>query len=80
VPGDDVRGIQFEGTAKALTNKDEATVGMKYYAERFGMKPERVNAILNGTDAHVCYKISPTLYVLFDEVNFPDNPRQEYKI
>ncbi|MBI3443059.1 pyridoxamine 5'-phosphate oxidase family protein [Candidatus Woesebacteria bacterium] len=79
-PGDKVRGIQFQGVAKELTNKNEAKPGMKYYAKRYGMKPERVNAILDGTDGHVCYKITPTLYVLFDEVNFPDNPRQEYKI
>jgi len=53
---------------------------MKYYAERFGMKQDRVKAIFDSTDGHVCYKITPTIYVLFDEINFPDNPRQEYKI
>ena len=79
-PGDDVRGIQLKGVAKELTDKDEATSGMKYYAERFGMKQDRVKAILNGDDGHACYKITPNLYVLFDEVNFPDDPRKEYKI
>jgi len=75
-----VRGIQFQGIAKELTGKSEAKQGMKYYAERYGMKPERVNAILDCSDGHVCYKITPSLYVLFDETNFPDDSRQEYKI
>lgn len=78
--GDKGRGIQFQGVAKELTKKDEAAAGMKYYAERYGMKPGRVKAILDGSDGHMCYKITPKLYVLFDEVNFPDNPRQEYSI
>lgn len=80
IPGDDVRGIQLQGVAKELTDKQEATNGMKYYAERFGMKQNRVKTILDGTDGHLCYRITPNLYVLFDEVNFPDNPRQEFKI
>ncbi len=80
VPGDKVRGIQFQGIAKELTKKVDAALGMKYYADRYGMKPERAKAILDGSDGHVCYKITPSLYVLFDEVNFPDNPRREYKI
>jgi uncharacterized protein YhbP (UPF0306 family) len=79
-PGDKVRGIQFQGVAKELATKAEASHGMKYYAERFDMKQKRVNAVLDGTDGHVCYKITPTLFVLFDEKNFPDNSRQEYKI
>lgn len=78
--GDDVRGIQLQGVAKELTDKEGVTNGMKYYAERFGMKQDRVKVILDGTDGHACYKITPNLYVLFDEINFPDNPRQEYKV
>ena len=79
-PGDNVRGIQFQGVAKELNNKKEATEGMKYYANRFGMKSERIKAIIENTDGHLCYKITPILYVLFDEANFPDSPRQEYKL
>jgi len=79
-PGDKVRGIQFQGVASELSDKDDAVAGMKYYAERFGMKPKRVEAILNGRDGHVCYKITPSLFVLFDEANFPNDPRKEYKV
>ena len=80
-PGDKVRGIQFQGIAKELTDsRGEAEVGMKCYGERFSMNEERVNAILDNSNGHVCYKISPNLYVLFDEVNFPDEPRQEWEL
>lgn len=79
-PGMKVRGLQLQGVARELNEKDEATIGMKYYAERFGMNSDRVNSILENKDGHICYKIKPTLLVLFDEENFPDNPRQEYQV
>jgi uncharacterized protein YhbP (UPF0306 family) len=78
-PGDDVRGIQLSGTAGALSDPSQAAVGLQHYAKRFGMGQDRVDAIRGGTDGHVCYRIKPNLFVLFDEVHFPDNPRQEYR-
>jgi uncharacterized protein YhbP (UPF0306 family) len=79
-PGDKVRGLQFEGVAEELNERSTAEPAMKYYADRFNMKTERVEAILNHQDAHLPYKITPNQYVLFDEVNFPDNSRQEYNL
>ena len=77
--GDKVRGLSFQGTAKELKGK-EAAFGMLRYAKRFAMKKPRVDKILKGLDGHYCYKITPKMFVLFDEVNFPDDPRQEYKM
>lgn len=75
--GDKVRGLQFQGVAKALT-KEEIPLAMKIYAKRFhDVSKEKIHAIVEGKDSHFCYRISPRLFVLFDEVNFPDNPRQE---
>lgn len=79
-PGDKVRGIQFQGIAKELTGKSAISAGMNVYAKRFGMKEERIAAIISGTDGHACYQMIPSLYVLFDEVNFPEQPRQELAI
>ncbi len=79
-PGDKVRGIQFQGTAKKLTQPDEMKHAMNIYAARMSTKEERVQNILSGKDNHVPYQIKPTLFVLFDEVNFPDSPRQEFKL
>lgn len=78
-PGQKVRGLQFQGIGKRATGED-MKIAMDTYASRMGMKEERKQSILNGKDKHVPYVIQPTLFVLFDEVNFPDNPRQEYKI
>lgn len=78
-PGDDVRGIQFEGIAKEL-EKEEAKLGIRYYARRYKMPEKRVKTILDNTEGHICYKISPSVFILFDEVNFPKNPRQEYTV
>ncbi len=79
-PGDKVRGIQFEGVAKELKNKTEVTEAMTIYAKRFGMPKDRMNEIISHTDGHVCYQVTPSLYVLFDEINFPDASRQEYEL
>lgn len=78
--GEKVRGLQFEGVAKELISK-EAIKEIECYSNRFQDIPkEKIKTILEGKDSHVCYKISPTLFILFDEVNFPDNPRQELPI
>jgi len=75
-----VRGIQFQGIAKELSNKKEITPAMEIYAKRYKTPEKRVEAIMNNTEGHVCYQIKPSLIVLFDERNFPDNPRQEYTL
>lgn len=79
-PGDDVRGLQFQGTAKELTQRKDIEQAMKLYAKRYGMDAKRVSAIVENIDGHMCYVVHPVLYVLFDEVNFPDSPRQEYTL
>lgn len=78
-PGEKVRGLQFEGVAQELKGFD-AEIGVKLYAERYKLDEERVKALLDGSDGHLCYRIQPKLFVLFDEVNFPDDPRQEFKL
>lgn len=77
VHGDKVRGLQLEGKAEEMgeVGIDEA---LKVYSDRFWLPEEKMKAILADKDGHRVYKIQPTLFVLFDEKNFPDNPRQEY--
>lgn len=41
------------------------------------MTVDRIEKIVDGTDGHACYQVKPCIIVLFDEVNFPKNPRQE---
>lgn len=79
-PGNKVRGIQFQGVGKELRNVDDVKIAIKYYGDRYKMPKDRIDEIINNTDGHVPYKIKPSLYVLFDEENFPDNPRQEFSL
>lgn len=79
VPGEPVRGIQFQGIAKRL-EAEELKRGLTVIAARSGMKEERQQKIIDGTDGHTVYEITPTLFVLFDALNFPDDPRQEFKL
>jgi uncharacterized protein YhbP (UPF0306 family) len=77
--GENVRGLQFEGIAREATGEDMKKA-IDVYAARVNMKDERKQKLLDKTDGHNAYIITPKLFVLFDTLNFPDNPRQEYKI
>lgn len=79
--GEKVRGIQLSGQASRLSGND-AAFGMEIYTKRYNTPRERVKNIVEqaNEEKHVIYKIKPELFVLFDEVNFPDNPRQEWKL
>lgn len=80
-PGEDVRGLQFEGVAKEITTTDKGFEhALLTYAKRMGMKEERQKEITNGTDGHAVYMIDPTSFVLFDTLNFPNNPRQKLSL
>lgn len=72
------RGLQFEGIAKKITDKQEQQHAMDVFAVKRGLPNERKQNILAGKDNHVLYQIVPNKIILFDTVNFPDNPRQEY--
>lgn len=78
--GDKVRGIQFEGVAKELKDPKVIVSAMALYAKRLNASEEWVKSVISGIDEEICYMVSPSKFVLFDQVNFSDNPRQEYKI
>lgn len=76
--GEKVRGIQFEAIAEKLAGED-ASSGLEIYYERYSMARDRVKNLLVGSagETLVIYRAIPSRFVLFDEVNFPDNPLQE---
>ena len=80
--GQKVRGIQFEGKAEMIG------IGGLYKAYQL-LKEKYPNAVKHiptldlikkGSILVRLYKIIPKSIVLFDEINFPDNPRQEYTL
>lgn len=78
--GEKVRGIQLSGVASRLSGAD-IQAGMDIYTKRYTTPRERVKNIVEQTSGenHTVYKIKPELFVLYDEVNFPNSPRQEWK-
>lgn len=74
------RGLQMEGLAYEL-EKDELVKAHQLYGERYGQKDERLKeAQSNEPNIRTYYVFRPSAIVLFDEVNFPDNPRQELSL
>ena len=77
IPGDKVRGIQFEGEARTIEKDKNFRDNFRYYLARYGVSEERIADIISGKDNHELYVVKPSRIVLFDELNFPDDPRQE---
>ena len=79
-PKDTPRGIQLEGTAELITKPTEVAIATKLYVGRiFSLK--QIKQFMSFIESpHRFYKIKPTSIVLFDKVNYPDEPRQELKI
>lgn len=78
--GETVRGLQFEGKARA-TQGDEIKKARGLYLGKYPFAEQIPLEKLE--DPHCPYPfyiIQPSLFVLFDEMNFPDDPRQEYKL
>lgn len=77
--GDTVRGITFEGKARELEDGGTASA-FKHYRGRWPNVEElvRLDDLVAGSTPMRFYVAEPTRFVLFDELNFPDQPRQEY--
>lgn len=79
-PKDLPRGLQFQGMAEMLTKQEDIDKAIAAYQDRIFSK-EQIEKFMNDEESpHKFYKITPTQFVLFDLVNFPDNPRQEYNL
>lgn len=74
--GEKVRGLQFEGTGR-ICNEKEFRIAHELYSKRY--IGARIPPISEGNANEMVkfYIIKPKLFVLFDEVNFPEEPRQE---
>lgn len=77
-PGQPVRGIQFTGVAREIPNT-EVKANIEAYAERF-QRFTLGDEIANGVSPIKLYQIKPHSFVLFDQKNFPSQPRQEWVI
>src|SRR3989344_6926656 len=75
--GEKVRGLQFEGTAHDLTGDEELETlkkARKLYMEKYSMAEDiPVKDLTNPDWIATYYIVHPTTFILFDEINFPDN-------
>ena len=79
-PGDKPRGLQVQGVSEMLVKQGDIEKAMSIFQDRIFSK-EKIEEFMNSeTNPHKFYRIKPTQFVLFDAVNFPDNPRQEFNI
>jgi uncharacterized protein YhbP (UPF0306 family) len=76
--GQKVQGLSFEGKAEEATG-NEIEKAYELYAMRWPQVKSMFSAndIQSGRVDMRMYRVTITRAVLFDEVNYPDNPRQE---
>jgi uncharacterized protein YhbP (UPF0306 family) len=76
--GQKVRGLSFEGKAHEATG-DEIGLAYEAYATRWPQVREMFSAkeIETAASNMRMFIVRPSRIVLFDEVNFPTDPRQE---
>lgn len=75
VKGEPVVGIQVSGRAEILEPSPALESLANQYAQKFGRDQTWVNDFVGGKTEHRLYKLTPSEIVLFDEANFPDQPR-----
>lgn len=70
VYGQPIRGVQFEGLAKEITDPKEVALHISAYEQRFH-RPGLGREIVGGSNPHHLFRITPTRFMLFDKANFP---------
>ena len=77
--GHPVVGLQAEGEADLVADQGQIKKAMRLYTDKFKIGEDFYNDFLAGKNSHKLYRIKPRVIVLFDEENFADNSRQEWK-
>ncbi len=77
--GEKVAGIQFEGSA-AECNKTQLLKAVALYVIKYPLAGLKAAEFLKPNLPYTFYIIKPESMVLFDEINFPDEPRQELRL
>lgn len=77
---DYVIGISIEGTAEIVEDEHEKKSIARDYQAKLGTSDKFINSVLDGTNPHIFYKLTSKKLALFDNKNFPDEPRQEVNL
>lgn len=68
--------VGVKGMARIVPS-EEVEAHFQAYAERYN-RHAMLPQLLDPTSPHTLYQLQPNEFVLYDEFNFPDNPRQEW--
>ncbi len=77
--GASLPGIQVFGTVRAVTDPAELENVFAAYAERYTAHA-KLQDVISGRNPNHFYQLKPMVFVLFDETNFPNQPRQEWRL
>lgn len=77
-PDNPVIGVQIEGVAIQLADRAELEKAVRVYDDRYHHDPEFFDDYVAGKREHKVYRLTPRSIVLFSEVDFPGDPRQEW--
>ncbi|MBI2545082.1 MAG: pyridoxamine 5'-phosphate oxidase family protein [Candidatus Aenigmarchaeota archaeon] len=80
--GEKVVGLQFEGTSHDLTDEpNEIKKADRLYHKKYSLAEHiSLKQLTDPKWVATYYVVHPKVFVLWDEINFPDNPRQEFKL
>jgi uncharacterized protein YhbP (UPF0306 family) len=74
------QALQITGQAAMVDLADAERVNQLYGA-KYGNKPERLEEVMANTpNGRAYWVLKPTSISLWDEVNFPDQPKREFKL
>lgn len=74
-----VIGISLEGIAEHIgTDMEDGVV--EAFQNKHDKDSEFMRDVKNGTNPHQFYKFTPKNIVMFNNKDFPDNPRQEWSL
>jgi len=73
------QAVQITGSAKEVPLDDAERVD-NLYAAKFGHKDRLTEVMANLPEGRAYWVIEPDSIFLWDEVNFPDNPKQEVRV
>lgn len=78
--GEKVRGLQFEGTVEWCFGETLQKARELYLAKYPMAERVPLETLEDPNFTAAFYVVRPKAFVLFDEVNFADNPRQELRL
>ena len=78
--GEKVRGLQFEGTASECKSEELETANALYLTKYTTAEKIPLEKLRDPNSMATYYIIRPKTFVLFDEINYPENPRQEMPV